>query len=205
MRVTLVGEEKIEETRKLHGGLILVSWHGRTFVGINHYRKRGYWAMISTSRDGEYQNEIFHMYGFNTVRGSTSARGAVKSALKMAKELKNGAVLAHTPDGPRGPIHVVHPGAIFFAEKSGCPIIPVGSSIFPAKYLSTWDQYQLPWPFARAALVYGEPMMIPSNLDEAARAEFCSRLGDEISRLEAEADAIVRGARQPATVRTSTS
>jgi hypothetical protein len=195
LRLTLVGEDKIEATRASYGGAILASWHGRTLVPVTHYRGRGYWAMISTSRDGNVQNRLFRKFGFSTVRGSTSARGAVASALRMAKELRDGAVLAHTPDGPRGPSHVVHPGAIFLAQKSGCPIIPAGVSADPAWHLSTWDSYLVPMPFARAAIVYGEPMLVPSKLDDAGRGELCARLGDEIRRLEAEADAIVR--RQP--------
>jgi lysophospholipid acyltransferase (LPLAT)-like uncharacterized protein len=192
MRLTLVGEEKIEETRARYGGVILVGWHGRSFLPITHYRGRGYWSFISTSRDGNIQNKLFVRCGFKTVRGSTSARGAVASALRMAKELRGGAVLAHTPDGPRGPIHVVHPGAIFLAEKSGCPIIPAGITAYPAWQLNTWDAYQVPKLFSRGTIVLGEPVHVPPKLSEAERDEFCRSIGDEICRLEAMADAMVR-------------
>jgi lysophospholipid acyltransferase (LPLAT)-like uncharacterized protein len=192
VRLTAVGEERIDEARAQSGGAILCGWHGRTFMPITHYRSRGYWAFISTSRDGNIQNELFRRFGFKTVRGSTSARGAVASALRMAKELRNGAVLAHTPDGPRGPSHVVHPGAIFLAQKSGCPIIPAGVSAFPAWNLKTWDAYQVPKFFSRGAIVYGEPVHVPSGLSDVEREEFCRRIGDEICCLEARADELLR-------------
>ncbi len=190
MRLSTYGEEKIEAARSRHSGVILATWHGRTFVPITHYRGRGYWAFVSTSRDGEYQNTLLGWFGWQRVRGSTSSRGAVTAALRMARELRNGAVLAHTPDGPRGPSHVVHPGAIFLGEKSGCPIIPAGVSAYPALRLKAWDRYVVPKLFARCVILYGEPMLIPPNLTEPQRAELCLRLGDEITRLEAEADAL---------------
>jgi lysophospholipid acyltransferase (LPLAT)-like uncharacterized protein len=192
IRLEVRGEEQIEATRSAYGGLILATWHGRTFMPVAHYRGRGFWAIISTSRDGCIQNRVFNLLGWNTVRGSTSARGAVAAALRMAKVLRGGAILAHTPDGPRGPSHVVYPGAIFLAEKSGCPILPAGVSANHAWYTSAWDRYMLPRPFARGVIIYGTPIHVPAHLDDDSRAELCLRLGREIERLEAEADAYVR-------------
>lgn len=205
LRLRVVGEEQIEAIRaKTNSGVILVTWHGRTFIPITRFRNRGYWAMISTSRDGEYQNRLFQRFGFHTVRGSTSARGAIKGALSMVRELKRGAVLAHTPDGPRGPNHVVYPGAIFLAQKSGCPIIPAGISARPRWILGTWDHYVIPCPFARASLLYGAPIYVPPELDDAERQEFADRVGQEICRLESEAESQVgRAARSPAPLRDS--
>src|SRR5947209_3616955 len=40
------------------GGAILVTWHGRSLIPANLFRHRGYWALISLSRDGELQNNI---------------------------------------------------------------------------------------------------------------------------------------------------
>jgi len=120
------------------------------------------------------------------------------------RELKRGAVLAHTPDGPRGPNHVVHPGAIFLAQKSGCPIIPAGISASPRWVLGTWDHYMIPRPFARASLLYGAPIYVPQELDDAERQEFADRVGLEICRLEAEAEGQVsRAAHSPTPLRDS--
>ena len=196
LRLQVIGEHQIDaERERSGGGVILATWHGRTFVPITRFRKRNYWAMISTSRDGEYQNNIFQRFGFNTVRGSTSARGAVTCALKMAKELKQGAVLAHTPDGPRGPSHIVHPGAIFLAEKSGCSIIPAGVSAWPRWELPTWDRYIIPMPFARAALIYGAPIHIPPSMTDAERKAVGESVARAISELEVQAERLVQPGR----------
>src|SRR5689334_12139636 len=52
--------ENIERATPSRGkGVILVSWHGRSLIPANVFRNRGYWALISLSRDGELQNNIF--------------------------------------------------------------------------------------------------------------------------------------------------
>lgn len=189
LRLRVFGEERVREIQEDGKGVILLTWHGRTIIPICRFRKRGYWAMISTSRDGEYQNRIFQRFGWQTVRGSTSARGAVQAALTITKQLKRGATLAHTPDGPRGPIHVVQPGAVFLAQKSGSPIIPVGISTYPRKLASAWDQYMVPMPFARAVWIYGEPIYIPSDAKSHQEQQLWSdRVGAEITAVEAQAE-----------------
>ena len=195
LRLRVVGEERVRAFQDAGQGVILVTWHGRTLVPITRFRGRGYWAVISTSRDGEYQNRIFRRLGWQTVRGSTSARGAVRSALALCRHLQAGATLAFTPDGPRGPRGQVQPGAIFLARKSGCPIIPAGVSAHPRTLARTWDGYLLPRPFARAALIYGEPIFIPADADGEEQQVWAERVGAAIDALEAEAEQLVGASR----------
>jgi lysophospholipid acyltransferase (LPLAT)-like uncharacterized protein len=192
-RVNVVGEERaFDAMRENSCGMILVTWHGRTFVPITRFYRRGYWAMISTSRDGEMQDRIFKRYGFNTVRGSTSARGAVQATLALTKQLKAGAIVTLTPDGPRGPSRCAQPGIIYLAMKSGCPIVPAGISAAPRKLMRSWDRYMLPMPFARVAWIYGEPIYIPKDArSQEDQEHWASVVGKEIDLLEAQADRMV--------------
>ncbi len=170
------------------GGRILVTWHGRTLIPANLLRNRGYWALISQSRDGEVQNQIFRRFGFQTVRGSTK-RGGVRGALQMARKVKEGGILAFTPDGPRGPSHKVQPGVILMAEKSGAPIVPVGISASRRWLIHSWDRYLIPQPFAHAYFLVGEPIYAPKGLDEAGRAAVAVQVECALNRLEREAEA----------------
>lgn len=189
LRVRMVGEEHLRAAQEAGKGVILVSWHGRTFMPITRYRNKGYWAIVSTSRDGEYQNRLFQRFGIKTVRGSTSARGAIQSVLTLTKHLKAGATAAFTPDGPRGPSHVVQPGAIFLAQKSGSPIIPAGISAYPRRLLRAWDRYMIPLPFARVVWIYGAPIYIPANAkSEEDQRLWAERVGAAITALEEQAE-----------------
>src|SRR5690349_9205580 len=75
--------DRIVELTKGGRGAIVVIWHGRSLICANHLRGRGYWALISYSRDGEVQNNIFRRFGFQTIRGSTG-RGGARAALQLA-------------------------------------------------------------------------------------------------------------------------
>jgi lysophospholipid acyltransferase (LPLAT)-like uncharacterized protein len=192
LRLRVVGEKSVTDLQRDGHGLILATWHGRSLVPLPRFGGRGYWAMISTSRDGEYQDRIFRRFGWNTVRGSTSARGAVRAVLTLIRHLRTGATLALTPDGPRGPSGAVHAGTVVLAQKSGCPVIPAGASATPRWLLRTWDHYLIPYPFARAALVYGTPIYIPCDEDTPEQQrQWADRIGAAIDAAQAEADCIL--------------
>jgi lysophospholipid acyltransferase (LPLAT)-like uncharacterized protein len=206
LRLQVVNEEAIEQERQRTGrGVVLASWHGRTFIPIARFAGRGYYAMTSTSRDGELQNGLLTRFGFQTIRGSTSARGAVAAALTMSKQLRKGGVIVLTPDGPRGPLHHVHGGVIFLAEKSGGKLIPAGLSIWPRVTFKTWDRYIIPYPFAKAALVFGDPIEVPAKLSEEEREAWGAQFAEKINALEERAEAMVCAVRKPNAVRSGAS
>jgi lysophospholipid acyltransferase (LPLAT)-like uncharacterized protein len=179
--------ENMEGLLPGEGGAILVTWHGRTLIPANLLKNRGYYALISLSRDGELQNQIFQRYGFHTIRGSTG-RGGVRGALQMARKVREGGVLTFTPDGPRGPTHKVQPGVILMAAKSGAPIVPVGISASRRWLIKSWDSYLVPKPFARAYFVVGEPIYVPADLNDDGRQIVADQIEIAINCLEREAE-----------------
>jgi lysophospholipid acyltransferase (LPLAT)-like uncharacterized protein len=183
------GKENLDEATK-DGGAVLVSWHGRSFVPANYFAKQGLWAIISLSRDGEIQNRIFRRFGFQIIRGSTG-RGGIRAALEAAKRVGEGGILTVTPDGPRGPTKKFGEGALLIAKKSGRPIIPVGISARPRKLIPTWDSYLIPAPFARAAIVFGKPVIVQADMCAEREAALAECLAKEIDRLEARAEELV--------------
>ncbi len=184
LRVKFENPERLNTDGK---GAIFVTWHGRSLIPANVFRDRGYWALISLSRDGEIQNNVFMRFGFKTIRGSTG-RGGIKGALQMARKVKEGGVLAFTPDGPRGPTHRVQHGVILMAEKSGAPIIPLGISVRRRWLAKSWDSYLVPKPFSTAYFLAGEPILIPPGLDEDGREQAAQRVAQAINTLEKRAE-----------------
>ncbi len=182
-RIQFENRERLQPSR----GTIFVTWHGRTLIPALTMRNRGWWALISLSRDGEIQNSFFQRLGFQTARGSTG-RGGIRGALTMARRVKEGGVLVMTPDGPRGPTHKVQLGVILIAEKSGAPIVPVGISAKSCWVMKSWDSYMLPKPFTQAYFLVGEPIVIPPNLNEQERLRYAALVEVAINRLECEAE-----------------
>ena len=183
-------KENAEGIAPNSGGSILVTWHGRSLIPAWLLRDKGCWALISLSKDGEMQNNIFQRFGFQTIRGSTG-RGGVRGALQAARKVKEGGVLAFTPDGPRGPTHKVQLGVILMAEKSGAPIVPIGCSA-NGRWLfkKSWDSYMIPKPFAKAYFLVGEPIYIPPGQNEAQRMVFATVVESAINALEKRAETL---------------
>ena len=187
LRLREEGREAMEAAIRENGGAILVTWHGRTMVPLWRVRNRGFWALISLSKDGDLQAENFRRLGYSLVRGSTGRRGAAATR-EILKALEAGGVLAFTPDGPRGPARVAQEGVVYFAKKTGRPIVAVGAAA-TGKKMRSWDSYLVPRPFGRAALVWGEPLWIaPDDPSEDA----CRRVGAAIDGAEARAESLLR-------------
>ncbi len=180
--------EELEEKLQLPGGVILIGWHGRTAAPAKVFRNRGFWAIISLSRDGEMQNRIFTRLGFNTIRGSTG-RGGARALVESIRALRKGATMALTPDGPRGPSGVVQPGILMMAQKSGAWLVPVGVSANRRRLIKSWDRFMVPKLFAKCLVIFGQEVQIPSDATEEEVEKIRLSLQAELHRLEDLAEA----------------
>lgn len=166
--VTLIGRTLKIETRDFEpsaDGAIYCGWHGRSFPFAYGFRDKGWWVIISQSRDGDIQNTVFERLGFQTTRGSTG-RGGERAAVKAIKALRAGGTLAMTPDGPRGPSQVVQPGIMFIAQRSGARLVPLGIAASPCWQIKSWDRYVIPKPFAKCLLIAGPAMAVAKDATE---------------------------------------
>ncbi|NUQ34526.1 MAG: lysophospholipid acyltransferase family protein [Planctomycetaceae bacterium] len=167
-------------------GAIACCWHHKLLSIVLAFRQlfgRGLCntrirALVSESSDGDLIARIFRDLGGNCIRGSSSRRSA--EALKdVVRELSDGATVAITPDGPRGPKHCIHDGILHAARLSGKPIIPMTGSF--GRYLrfdGSWDQFEVPLPFTRVRVYAGQPMYISRDAGdlETLRAELTLRM-----------------------------
>ncbi len=185
LRLTVEGWEKPSELLKEQKSLIFSSWHGKSWVPAYFLRDLGIYALASMSRDGSYMAEVLHKLGWNTVRGSSS-RGASRSVLSLYKKLKKGESTALTPDGPTGPIYEIKPGIIFLQEKAGSFIVPMGVDADWKKNFNSWDNYLLPLPFSKTALVFGEPFQFNKDLEMEVKQEILKNKMIEVNERAAE-------------------
>lgn len=147
-------------------GCMVAIWHGRMLVGVEYARARDWSILVSPSADGEISERMLRAFGYRVVRGSSS-RGGARALREMLTLLRAGSVIVLTPDGPRGPRHGMNPGLAWMSRATGFPIVPVGLVSDRAWHLSSWDAFTIPKPFARVAIVYGEPVQVPRESSEA--------------------------------------
>jgi lysophospholipid acyltransferase (LPLAT)-like uncharacterized protein len=138
---------------------IFVLWHSRILPLLALHKGEGVVLLISRHRDGEYLADLADGWGYKSVRGSTQ-RGGEVGLLGIVRALQAGAIVAMTPDGPRGPRERVQPGAVAAAQHAGVPIIAVGTRTSSAWYLRSWDRMCIPKPFAAIDVRYGAPIHI---------------------------------------------
>lgn len=168
---------------------IMAFWHGRILPGTLYFRRRGIIVITSENFDGEWIARIIERFGYGTARGSTS-RGALKALLKLKRDMQEGKSAAFTVDGPRGPARVAQPGALWLAKATGNPVLPFHAEASRHWTLRSWDQTQIPRPFATVALAIGEPIYVAADANDAKMEEARVHLERALQALEARALAI---------------
>ena len=163
--------------------LIFAIWHNRLALSPIMYRRyvavskeqRNLAAMVSASRDGGLLASILKRFGVQPVRGSSSRRGA-QAVREMISWGERGYDLAITPDGPRGPRYQVQDGVVSVGQLSGLPIVPVSCHLDRKIQIKSWDQFQVPLPFARCRLRIGEVLRVPADAGDSERERLRQKL-----------------------------
>jgi hypothetical protein len=165
------------------GPVIFALWHNRlglcmkvyeSFVRPHHPHDH-LAALISASRDGALLAAILQNFGVEPVRGSSSRRGA-QALLELSTWAERGYDLAVTPDGPRGPRYVVQDGVLALAQVTGLPIVPYSCQLAWKVCARSWDRFQIPLPFSRCEMTFGEPISVPREATDEQRARFREQL-----------------------------
>ncbi len=182
-RTELVGEEHYLATRE-YPGCLLTIWHGRMVLGLAHHADRDFTVLVSPSKDGDLMDTLLPRFGYGVIRGSSSRTGA-RALREMLRSLRVGGTVVVTPDGPRGPRHSGSAGVVWLARATGYPVLPMGMVADRAWRMKSWDAFTLPKWRARVALVYGRPIFVARDADEATLKAAAEDM--RLSMLEAEA------------------
>ena len=198
MRWTFVNREAADAACAAQEGMIGCFWHGRIAMAVvcrRVLKSKPRRVLISLSPDGEFIAQAVERLGFPAIRGSAGRKGkagtkggatAFRTALRFLKE---GGVIAITPDGPRGPNQTMAEGPITLARTAEVPVFLFGLAATPAIQLKSWDKGRIPMPFTRGCVVFDGPLHAPREADperlEALRADWQARLIAAQTRAEA--------------------
>jgi lysophospholipid acyltransferase (LPLAT)-like uncharacterized protein len=85
----------------------------------------------------------------------------------MVRSLRRDRDAAFTIDGPRGPRFVAKPGSVLLSRASGAAILCFHIALRRAYVFErSWDLFQIPYPFSRAAIFIAPPIVVSPNADE---------------------------------------
>lgn len=170
---------------------ILAFWHGRILMMPKSWRASvPIHMLISQHRDGQLIARTVSHFGIHTVQGSTT-RGGSAALRSMLKFLKTGECVGITPDGPKGPRMRASDGIVAVARLSGVPILPATFAASRRTLLSSWDRFALALPFSRGVFVWGDPIMVAKDADEAAMEAARLAVEDSLNAITRDADSRV--------------
>ena len=173
LRINEVGRDVPDALWAKDVPLVIPIWHDELFTLIHVRKKLKLVTVVSQSRDGEYLARLLESLRIKTARGSSS-RGGIGALLKAARIMRDeGRSCVITVDGPKGPRHVAKQGAVILAHRVPAQMQPV--RLFPerAVVFRSWDRFQLPLPFSRVHIVFGEPYSLKAQelTEESLEAE----------------------------------
>jgi lysophospholipid acyltransferase (LPLAT)-like uncharacterized protein len=195
-----IGLERAREAVREHRSLIPAYWHQHMLYGVRALLdlqadglKLGF--LISPSVDGAAPSMLVQRIGGHVIRGSSTHTGA--RALRDYYEtiVKQQISPAITPDGPKGPLHEFKPGAVLLAQLTGKPILLVSVAASRTWCFGTWDRFELPLPFSRVQIAYGEPTRVPRVLNADGIARLQLEMADKLQALNAAAREALRSDR----------
>jgi lysophospholipid acyltransferase (LPLAT)-like uncharacterized protein len=167
---------------------IVCFWHGRILMMPQ------VWAhvlpmhvLISEHRDGQLISRTVAWLNIQTVVGSTS-RGAMTALREMVRLLRAQNCVAITPDGPRGPRMRAAQGVVAAAMLADVPIIPLTFSANRGRNARSWDRFLVAFPFARGVFIWGPPIQVPGDADEAVLERYRREVENTLNDMTDRAD-----------------
>ena len=165
-----LGREEADALLRAGRPFIAAFWHGRLMMAPQGWRAEPVMhVVVSRHRDGESIARAVRHLGVATIRGSRTRGGAaaLRASLRLLRE---GGYLGITPDGPRGPRMRVR------------------------KVAGSWDRFVIALPFSRGVYLWGQPIHVAADADEAAMERSRLLLEERLNALTADADRMVGAA-----------
>ena len=180
---------------------ILAFWHGRMLmIPMAWQRLAPMHMLISGHRDGRIIADAVRYFGVDSIVGSSN-QGGTAALRAMVRHVRAGDCVGITPDGPNGPAMRASGGIVAAARLTRAPIVPITYATSRRRILQSWDRFHLALPGSRGVFLWGEPILVPAELDEAGSEAWRRRIEDLMIAQTAEADRRVgREATAPGTL-----
>jgi len=159
---------------------ILAFWHSQLMmISFSWHIKKKINILASGHSDGRFGAMVGSYFKLNNLPTSSNIKSI--SLRPIFKILKSNNYIGITPDGPRGPKEKVSEGIIKIAKSAKVPIIPIGYWSSNRFNLSSWDSFLITLPFSKCNFVWGDPIIIPSNLNHDGVEKYKKILENEIN------------------------
>ncbi len=170
---------------------IWVAWHAKATMMPFFWQKffnRKMAALVSPHHDGQIIAHFLKWYKITPVNGSTNENPR-QSALELMRALQNGYDLFISPDGPRGPRMRMKKSPIYYAQKTGKPIICACFSVSPALVIDkAWDKTMITLPCSKGVFALTDPLYVPEDISDEELEIYRQKLEDMANALSIACD-----------------
>jgi hypothetical protein len=183
------GQTEFEQLIAENDGGIFVTWHGRALMLPFFWRNtRLMKALVSPHADGRIIARLLKGFHILSIDGSTD-KNARSAALDIVRELEKGTVVSLISDGPRGPRMRLNKSVIYFAQKTGKPVMGFTYSARGAKIAEkSWDAMLIPKLFSKGVVYGTKPMFVPADTSEEDMEKLRLQFEEELNGLTRAAD-----------------
>lgn len=189
--------EHVSAVLRTRRPFLVVVWHGRGLLPIFFFQ--GYPLVVYSSQTRVGRTPTLSRYirkltlaslrhlGYQVLDASTFSTEA-RGVIRFLHYLERGSGGLIAADGPGGPMFRAKPGAAYVAKKTGVALLPVAAAIRDAIALDSWDRFEIPRPFTKAALAIGPTVEVPEEIDEEGLARLSGQLESALNDLTAQAE-----------------
>ena len=178
LRVKISNQSPLENA--LNKKAVFIFWHSQMLLGWSLFKNKTSYALVSQSKDGEILSALLKKWNYKVSRGSSS-KGGKEALSDLITAAKNDYSIVITPDGPRGPAGKIKNGALIVSHDTGIPVIPVKINYSSKKILEkSWDKFEIPYPFSKCEVTFGNEYFYTEYLDETKLTEFKNKLASEL-------------------------
>ena len=179
---------------------IAAMWHGQhTMISFMRRPHDRIATIISKSPDGNINTIALTRMGVRVMRASgargrtvrdAKAKGGAEGLRAMVRALKDGEIVCFSADVPKVS-RVCDAGIILLARFSGRPIVPVAVVTNRHIRFDSWDRACLGLPFGKGAMVYGQPIWVPREIEPDQLDGLRASVQTELNRVHDHAYALV--------------
>lgn len=190
-RVHIEGRAYLDQYYENGKPCLIGFWHGK-YVPVFPVLE-GYEACVITSLStrGSILGEICRSFGYQNAQIPDEPK--LDAFKQLLHDLKGVQVCGTALDGPLGPYHQTKPGLIRLSGMLGLDIVPV--TVYNRSHLTAfkrWDKLEMPLPFSRLCLIFGEPIPIPSHPKRSELQTLSAHINQELDELQKRAETILR-------------
>lgn len=171
---------------------LFCTWHDELVFPLFMGKPRHMSALVSKHQDGSYLSETMHLLDVQPYRGSSNRGGA--QAMRQLLDAAERVHITITPDGPRGPRHVIKDGIVFLASRTGQSIVPMACGCRRGfRIKGSWTDMLIPLPFTTVFGVLDRPIAVAPNLPREALDEVTQQIQAAMDQLHMRLDDWVAG------------